>query len=311
MILLISLLIFVEFGCYAFHPTHEKAIMQPKCRNTALNLTPIGPFCHFRSSASVEAEPKMEELYEQAPDFATDMAKVQSDMQIGGQPDKALLFRVADGIDQAVDQWETLLAQLKSSGDFQTIEYRKLVDVHLSKHGVTPTSISSMMRWQGRCMRALALNSPPPMPPTDLDLASMMNNAGGKESTPSLNRMTNAQKITSCPFNESAFKNEAIRDEFEKLCRDHNELIESGAKYSEFDPKDKIIFVGQIEEIEDRWDIFYTRFSLMDELNPDFVEQCNDFLESMNLNEKEYRKLLKGAHIAMQKNAEREEEYYS
>jgi len=311
MILLVTLLTFAELGCYAFHPNQPRVQSRRGCRNIALNLTPIGPFCHFRSSASVDAEPNFEELYEPAPNFATDMARVQSDMELGAEPDRDVLFRVADGIDQSVFQWETLLARLKLSGDFQTTEYTKFTEVHLARHGVTPTSIASMMRWQGGCMKALALNAPPPMPPSDLDLGKLMNSARDEKSTPSLHGMVNAQKITCDPFDQSVLKNEVIREDFEKLCRDHNELIESGAKYSEFDPREKLTFLDQIEMIEDRWDIFYTRFSLMGELNHLFIKQCNDFLNSMNLSEEEYRQLLKEAHGIMRKNAESEERNFS
>lgn len=274
-------------------------------------LTPIGPFCPFKSSASEDIEPKMGELNEQAPEFATEMASIQLDVQMGKDPDKDRLFRVADGIDKAVANWENLLARLKQSGDFQTREYSKLTQAHLASSGVTPQGIASMMRWQGGCMRAMALNAPPPMPPADLDLQRLMKNAESGKPPPSMARMSAAEKITSNPFDESALKTETIRQEYAQLSLDHHEFIQLGALYSTFDPSGKIAFLEQIEKIEDRWDVFFTRFSLMGELNPVFTRQCTAFLDSMNLNEGEYRELLKKSHDLMREDAEEERNNFS
>lgn len=253
----------------------------------------------------------MEQLNERAPEFAADMAKVQLDLQMGNEPDEDALFRVADGIEQAVNQWETLLARLKLSGDFQTREYAKLTEAHLATHGMTPQGIASMMRWQGGCMRAMALSAPPPMPPSDLDLQRLMQNSAADKPTPSVASMAGAESITANPFDEGSLETESIRLEYEQLCRDHNGLIEMGGGYSNFDPSGKLAFLDQVEEIEDRWDVFFTRFSLMGELNADFISQCNAFLESMSLDETEYRKLLKKSHALLRADAEEERDTFS
>jgi hypothetical protein len=239
------------------------------------------------------------------------MARIQLDIQMGKEPDQDKLFRVADGIDTAVSNWENLLARLKLSGDFQTREYAKLTQAHLATSGITPEGVASMMRWQGGCMRALALSAPPPMPPSDLDLARLMNNANSGAKTPSMTAMSAAEKITSDPFDASALKTEAIKEEYEQLCQDHNALIDYGARFSTFDPTGKITFIDEIEKIEERWDVFFARFSLMGELNPDFTRQCTGFLDSMNLQEGEYRELLKKSHDLMRQDAEEERNNFS
>lgn len=274
-------------------------------------LTPIGPFCPFRSSAAVAVEPRIEELNSQAPEFASEVARIQMDVQMGNEPDKDRLFRVADGIDKAVENWESLLARLKLSGDFQIREYSKLTQAHLASSGVSPQSVASMMRWQAGCMRAMALNAPPPMPPSDLDLQQLMRSAASDKPPPSLTQMSAAEKISCNPFDDSALKTETIKKEYEQLCRDHRSLIEFGARYATFDPSGKIAFIDEIEKIEERWDVFFTRFSLMGELNGEFLRQCNAFLDSMNLNEGEYRLLLKKAHEIMRHDAEVERNNFS
>lgn len=55
-------------------------------------LTPVGPFCPFRSSAAIEMEPRMESMNGS---FQIEMAKVQLDMQMGQMPDPNRLRNVA------------------------------------------------------------------------------------------------------------------------------------------------------------------------------------------------------------------------
>ena len=145
------------------------------------------------------------------------------------------------------------------------------------------------------------------------DVMKLMNEAKKSQEEngsqpPSLTAMTAAEKITSTPFNgdELAFDSGNVREEYEALCRDHNNLIEFGANYATFDSMGKIAFLDQVEKIEDRRDIFFARFSLLGQLNQDFVRQCNAFLKSMNLTEEEFRDLLKSTHDIMREDAERE-----
>jgi hypothetical protein len=279
----------------------------------ALNaLTPVGPFCPFRSSAAIQVEPKMESLNSKAPEFATEMARLQLDMQIGKMPDPRRLKTVANGIDTAVDDWENLLARLDLSNDFQTKEYYKLTQAHLAKHGQTSSEIATMMRWQSRCMLAMAENKPPPFPPAEVDVMKLMNDAkksqeSGKQ-PPSLNAMTAAEKITTTPFtgDEPAFQSDTVREEYEALCKDHSSLINFGGSYATFDRMGKLAFLDALEKIEERWDIFFARFSLLGQLNQVFVKQCNAFLEGMSLTEGDFRDLLKRTHQIMREDAERE-----
>ncbi|CAB9531418.1 expressed unknown protein [Seminavis robusta] len=97
------------------------------CRSVLfMALTPIGPFCPFRSAAATAMDAPMDEMQEHAPDFATEMTRFQLDLQMGQTPEPERLRVVANGLDHAVDQWETLVTRLRMSGDFQTKEYAKL-----------------------------------------------------------------------------------------------------------------------------------------------------------------------------------------
>lgn len=141
----------------------------------------------------------------------------------------------------------------------------------------------------------------------------MMNEAKKAEEeggAPSLTGMSNAydQFITVTPFNgsESPFQNDMVKGEYEKLCIDHKNLIEFGQGYARFDPLGKLAFLDQVENIEERWDVFFARFSLLGALDKQFVLECNRFLQSMNLDEANFRTLLKRSHDLMREDAERE-----
>ncbi|CAB9528764.1 Domain of unknown function (DUF1825) [Seminavis robusta] len=271
-------------------------------------LTPIGPFCPFRSAAATAMDAPMDEMQEHAPDFATEMTRFQLDLQMGQTPEPERLRVVANGLDHAVDQWETLVARLRMSGDFQTKEYAKLTEAHLNVHGQSVAQLGAMMKWQSACMRAMADNTHPPLPPPDIDLGKLMaeaNNDSADKPSPSMSAMTAAEQITSPPFDDAKLDG-VVKEEYEKLCRDHQSLIEFGAKYDTFDPLGKLAFLDQVEAIEERWDVFFTRFSLMGALNDTYIQQCNGFLQSMGMTEQDYRTLLRKSHEIMRQDAEAE-----
>ncbi|GAX12632.1 hypothetical protein FisN_13Lh100 [Fistulifera solaris] len=293
---------------HAFTP----ALFVRRQQSSHLNaVTPVGPFCPFRSSSSIELEPKMEAINAAGPEFAKEMTKIQLDMSIGEMPDPERLNRVADGLEQAVDQWENLVARLRLSSDFQTREYAKLTQAHLQSHGMTVDGIASMIRWQAGCMRAMANNTPPPMPPAHMNLEQLMNDNQQREK-PSITAMAAAEAITATPFskNSPAFDAPNVKQEHDTLCRDHSNLIEFGAKYDSFDPLGKLYYLDEIEKIEDRWDVFFTRFKLMGQLDAAYLQQCDRFLASMGMTEEEYRKLLKQSHALMREEAEAERNLY-
>jgi hypothetical protein len=119
--------------------------------------------------------------------------------------------------------------------------------------------------------------------------------------------MTSAEKVTASPFteNDSVFDNPIVKEEYTKLCRDHANLIEMGAKYGNFDSSGKIAFLDAIELIGERWDVFFARFNLMGKIDKKFMRECDTFLASMGLNEEEFKKLLKKAHKIMRADAEK------
>jgi hypothetical protein len=66
------------------------------------------------------------------------------------------------------------------------MEYTTLMEAHLETYGVTPWGIASVMKWQRDCLKALALDRPPPMPPQELDLNKMMAQSKPNRPSPSM-----------------------------------------------------------------------------------------------------------------------------
>jgi Domain of unknown function (DUF1825) len=287
-------------------------------------LTPVGPFCPFRSKAATAMEARMEHLSGATPEMAVEMSRLQEDFFAGKTPEMDRLLRVAEELEREVENWLQLMARLRLSGDFQTREYSKLTQAHLGQFNTTTESVSETVRWQAACLRAMATNTAPPFPPASLNLAQMMEfvqqqdpsaaaAASGPPSTavaggPNLSAMMAAPKIQDTPFdaNCKAFESPTVREEYERLCRDHSQLIELGSTYATFDPLGKLAFLDEIEKIQDRWDVFFARFQLMGVLNRRYVQQCDEFLASMRMDEAQYRDLLQRSHDLMRKEAEEE-----
>ena len=79
-----------------------------------------------------------------------------------------------------------------------------------------------------------------------------------------------------------------------------------GSSYGGYDALGKLAYLDALEAVEARWDIFFTRFSLVGALNKDFKRQSETFLSSMGLTPESFRELLASAHEIMREEAEAE-----
>jgi len=95
-----------------------------------------------------------------------------------------------------------------------------------------------------------------------------------------------------------------VREEYEKLCRDHAGIIKLGEGFGGFDPLGKLAFLDALEAVEARWDVFFSRFALMGALNQEFVQQMNGALRAMGMSAADFREVLSEAHALMRKEAE-------
>lgn len=65
------------------------------------------------------------------------------------------------------------------------------------------------------------------------------------------------------------FDSEIVQQEAKQLFEDYQALMQLGSQYGKFDREGKILFIGQMEAIMDRYRIFMKRF----ELSEDFMAQ--------------------------------------
>ena len=85
-------------------------------------ITPIGPFCPFRSEATKldgTVDSGMGSLTSKSQSFMAEMARLQLESQMGTQPDPAKVEAVADELAAALEEWELLMTRLRLSTDFQ------------------------------------------------------------------------------------------------------------------------------------------------------------------------------------------------
>jgi len=275
-----------------------------------LTVTPIGPFCPFRSAACAENGPLGQAMgtltQTKMPRFAAEMSRIQLEMQTGGAPDPSRVRVLADDLLEAEQEWRVMLTRMKMATDFQSREYFKMTSVWAERQGENLESIGIMMRWQAENMRAFANNEPPRPPPPGIDHAKLAEQQQRSGQQSMMAQISAASAVDSSPFtgNEAAFESPVVREEYEKLCRDHAGMIKLGESFGTFDAAGKIAFLDALEAVEERWDTFFARFALLGAINPDFEQQTSNFLESMGMPAGTFREVLAEAHSEMKREAE-------
>ena len=140
-------------------------------------VTPIGPFCPFRSAACAENGPlgqAMDSLTKgKMPTFAMEMSRLQLEMQTGNTPDPQRVGALADDLIEAEEEWRSMLTRMRLATDFQSREYFEMTKAWTTRQGESLEGIGLMMRWQADNMRAFASGQPPRPPPLGLDLAKL------------------------------------------------------------------------------------------------------------------------------------------
>jgi hypothetical protein len=244
------------------------------------------------------------------PGFTFELTRIMLGYKLGFQPIPDRLRKMANTVENDLDQREELVTQLKAIPDFQSREYLKQRELQsksnseLGAFGDFLQNDVSNMRFFSTFLRAYADNSPElPEPPSDFF------NVATRDELSSANDILIEllmRQVTKVPFDPHNFESETIAKEYQQLVVDHKILIDFGSTYGEFDPIDKLSYLNQIEQIEERWDAVIFRLKLMNALQEPYMKQCKMLLRSMKVTEDEYRELLKEAHRLMRLDAERE-----
>ena len=292
-----------QYPCHHSHQRHPSLVL------SATAVTPIGPFCPFRSQASEQLNKPMKQVAFAAPQYETSLARLQLDLQMGNTPSQETLLQTSDMLETAVEQWEQLNQNMLQSTDFQSREYAHMTQAHLLTYTDSVEDLAASMKWQAACLRAMANNESPPLPPPGVNFNKLLQ-AAQDDTSPSIGTMmATAERLTAKPFrgDEAIFESSPlVKHEFEQLCRDHQHLVDFGGNYGNFDPLGKLYFLDEIQKIHERWDVFFARASLMEMIDSNYTRQVHDFLEAMDLNETTYRQQLDEAHQIMRRAAEKE-----
>jgi len=297
-----------------WHAAPPRAAGAPRSRAVALGMaggfvTPIGPFCPFRSAAFDQngllgvamnnfSSSKM-------PRLAVEMSRLKLEMSMDGTPDPQKIATIADEIVEMQGEWQSILQRMRLADDFQTREYFMLTAVWMERRGQPIEMMGAMVRWQAENMKAFATGGTPVPPPPGIDIGKL----AAQEESGQANMMSQigrAQSVTAGPFesNGAGFESDIVKKEWVKLCSDHTSLIKMGESYGSFDPLGKLAFIDALEAVEERWDTFFARFSLMGALNQEYVEQTSSFLSGLGMTVTDFREVLKEAHGRMRKAAE-------
>lgn len=268
-------------------------------------ITPIGPFCPIKSAFCREGSPvslEMSKIAGVGQDLAMKMARIQLSAQMGQQVDVSSFRELADQLDAAVQSWKVSQDLMRSNLDFQTVEFHLMTSCHVERSGFSMDEMYEQLLWQVQAMRATADGRPPPPKPPGGLRQSVFNSGFKWAQSPPL--------ISAEPFRNGGsevFGSELIQDEYESIFKEHRNLIQLGERFGAFDPRGRLSFIDALEAVEARWDVFFSRISLMDAINPQFVEQTEEYIRAMGLEgTADLRALLKEAHDRMREQARKE-----
>lgn len=266
------------------------------------SIIPVGLFCPFRSEKMLEMEKKKNNLVYLSPAYSEEIDRLERDLQLGGATATQRLITTAAMMDNCATDWQSFLDELEAAEDFQTREMRAFNQQVNKVMGEDGADTVELLRWQGAVCRSIAVGTQPPEAPPGVDVNDLVDKA---QKGP-VGYRADKRAVSAKPFNVNSMgAGPVVLAEYIKLVSEHKSLIERGSTYGSFSPEMQISYLDAIAEIQDRWDIFFKRSSLMGSLDPSFVEQANDLLEQYNLDQIFYRTLLDEAHQEMRKEAER------
>eukprot|EP00408_Alexandrium_pacificum_P001139 CAMPEP_0171228826 /NCGR_PEP_ID=MMETSP0790-20130122/38567_1 /TAXON_ID=2925 /ORGANISM="Alexandrium catenella, Strain OF101" /LENGTH=267 /DNA_ID=CAMNT_0011694991 /DNA_START=60 /DNA_END=863 /DNA_ORIENTATION=- len=237
--------------------------------------------------------------------------KLAASFMSGVSPDKTKARRVGGEIAQQGQKLKATLDELEGSADFQAREaYHTLEVMARRRNVVSMRAVEQLMNWQGQGLVAFADNRPlAPMPPS-IDPQRIQ---GAAPRSPADQSIIEATLPNLLPFTESDFDAAEAREavllkgEFQRLCRDHKQLIGLGETFGGFDPVGKEFYLGQLEQIAFRWE------ELIDDaqragvdMNPAFVSMSKERLRRANMRPDEFRNMVEEVYDIFRNQAEKD-----
>lgn len=280
-------------------------------------VTPIGPLCPFSSAACAEDSFFGQEVNDlvlaKMPQLFTEVAELQGAMESGNFAElmqrRGRMATLADDLTMAEEEWRVLLARMRLATDFQSRELYKVAEAWTRRQGETLESMGSKMRYSADTMRAVSIGQAPTPPPAGYDPIKLMRlwmRQGSAAGLSVVTTMAAGGGVDALPFtgSEAVFQSEVVVAEYDQLCKDHKALISFGEQFGSFDPLGQVAFLDALAAVEERWDVFFSRARLVGELGPEYEDQTECFLKSLDMDAQQFRELLFESHELLRKDAE-------
>uniref|UniRef100_A0A7S4PZU3 Uncharacterized protein n=1 Tax=Alexandrium monilatum TaxID=311494 RepID=A0A7S4PZU3_9DINO len=280
-------------------------------------VLPVGPSCPFRSSVmelrSIDQELAL--VVSDATKWSGEFAQLASAFMSGVSPDKAKARTVGTEISRQGQKLRAVLDELEGSKDFQAMEAYHTLEV-MARRTNAPSlrSVEQLVNWQGDGLLAFADGRPlGPLPP-GVDPQSMAGAAPGPAGASPTNRVVMDSGMPRVlPFTEADFdavdsqESRLLKVEFQRLCKEHKQLIGLGETYGDFDSAGKEFYLGQMAQTAFRWEELIDEAQMAGiKVNSAFRAMSEDYLQRASLSADDFRKLVDDVHEIFRKQAEKE-----
>ncbi|CAB9515359.1 expressed unknown protein [Seminavis robusta] len=256
-------------------------------------VTPTGQFCPHRSDAWCQYMNHLD---------AVSKAH-QACLATKNNDDGSL-----EKLDNFLKEWDQLMDFGQTTTDFQLLEY--LSEPHYYNQQIATVEQSNLI---STC-RKLLHNRKESKNDSHQDSSvaklmaqlSALNNSHNNNQKQQQPSETEEEQDTTCtligtppsdiaarPYDPAHVKlqSDVVQDAHRQLLKDHKTLIEHGATFQELHRRNKRSFLKELHHVEERWDIVFQRFQLMNVLNPDYIQQCNLWLADLGLDEEQYKQI--------------------
>lgn len=267
---------------------------------TAFTLYGRGQFSPFWSNAVLEVNDSVE----RATKISSDISKLINSTTFKEklQQQNSFYWHVmADKKEKLLVEWEKIMTLGKRSDDFQLREFQLLgiLDIFATSKNAEIEAFLLHLEYEVNFAQALAEERKVPLPgwkviKSHFKLRRCRQKNGKSQ-----------QLITAPPFTREDLESqsEVVKDEYAALLEEHEYLIRCGADFGSFCAKDKLEFLDELEDVEERWDIVFARFNLMQALNPEYIRQSKAFLSELDWNGTSYRELHRACRQRMRDEA--------
>lgn len=262
---------------------------------------PVGPLSLFRSDFWNDPA-----LLEYADDLSRKhqlMSGLFLKAQSGQRLERDEELTMCTTMRESNDMWRRSNMRLRYSEDFQAQEFFKFTEASLLKEGLSMDLVEALLTWEPDYMQAMMERRPPPAMPAGLTQDSL---SKIRQKLPEMMQRLNAPaQLDAVPFlrDSTALDSEVVREEYEGLMRDQEQLVRFGRAYRGFDPRGKEAFLDQVAKVEERWGILLTRLQLMGHLNPAYISETQAYLQQIGLSVTDYNARLNQAHSLMRQDA--------